>query len=64
MKATYTSQFKRLFINTLLLSALAGCGQSGPLYLPQQPTAENQPQQPDTSMTQSEQTKAQKKQEQ
>ncbi|KPZ54084.1 MULTISPECIES: LPS translocon maturation chaperone LptM [Pseudoalteromonas] len=43
MKATHTLQLKRLFISTLLLSALAGCGQSGPLYLPEQQTEQNTP---------------------
>jgi len=44
MKATHTLQLKRLFISTLLLSALAGCGQSGPLYLPEQPREQSKPQ--------------------
>ena len=44
MKATHTLQFKRLLTSTLLLSALTGCGQSGPLYLPEQEAEQNQPQ--------------------
>ncbi|ASM48399.1 hypothetical protein PESP_a0116 [Pseudoalteromonas espejiana DSM 9414] len=44
MKATHTLQLKRLSISTLLLSALAGCGQSGPLYLPEQQAEQNKPQ--------------------
>ena len=43
MKATHTLQLKKLLISTVLLSVLAGCGQSGPLYLPDQPTSKNQP---------------------
>ncbi|GEK76485.1 hypothetical protein PAT01_17890 [Pseudoalteromonas atlantica] len=43
MKATHTLQLKRLYISTLLLSALAGCGQSGPLYLPEQQAEQNIP---------------------
>ncbi|KPV99569.1 LPS translocon maturation chaperone LptM [Pseudoalteromonas sp. P1-11] len=43
MKATHTLQLKRLYISTLLLSALAGCGQSGPLYLPEQQAEQNTP---------------------
>ena len=43
MKATHTLQLKRLLISTTLLGALAGCGQSGPLYLPQQDKEQNQP---------------------
>jgi len=43
MKATYTLQLKQLLISTVLLCALAGCGQSGTLYLPEQPTEQNQP---------------------
>ena len=42
MKATYTLQLKQLLISAVLLCALAGCGQSGPLYLPEQPTEQNQ----------------------
>ena len=44
MKATYTLQLKQLLISTILLCALAGCGQSGPLYLPEQPAEQNQTQ--------------------
>ncbi|MEI8640234.1 lipoprotein [Pseudoalteromonas sp. Hal099] len=43
MKATHTLQLKRLYISTLLLSALAGCSQSGPLYLPEQQAEQNTP---------------------
>ncbi|KPH89315.1 hypothetical protein AN392_02873 [Pseudoalteromonas sp. P1-16-1b] len=43
MKATYTLQLKQLLISTVLLCALAGCGQSGPLYLPEQPAEQKQP---------------------
>lgn len=43
MKATYTLQLKQLLISTVLLCALAGCGQSGPLYIPEQPAEQNQP---------------------
>ncbi|MBQ4834100.1 lipoprotein [Pseudoalteromonas sp. MMG010] len=34
MKATYKLQLKQLLASTLLLTMLVGCGQSGPLYLP------------------------------
>lgn len=44
MKATYTQQLNKLIISTALLSALAGCGQSGRLYLPEQQAEQNQPQ--------------------
>lgn len=43
MKATHTLKLKKLLISTALLGALAGCGQSGPLYLPQQDKEQNQP---------------------
>ncbi|ADT67058.1 MAG: putative small lipoprotein YifL [Pseudoalteromonas tetraodonis] len=59
MKATYTLQLKQLLISTVLLCALAGCGQSGPLYLPEQPTEQNQP-----TDTPNKQTPIEQKQEQ
>jgi len=43
MKATYTLQLKQLLISTVFLCALAGCGQSGALYLPEQPAEQTQP---------------------
>ncbi|MEJ2911174.1 LPS translocon maturation chaperone LptM [Pseudoalteromonas sp. C12FD-1] len=64
MKATHTLQLKRLFISTLLLSALAGCGQSGPLYLPEQQVDQNQPQEAVKPVTSSEQNNSQQTQEQ
>ncbi|MBB1431557.1 LPS translocon maturation chaperone LptM [Pseudoalteromonas sp. SG43-4] len=60
MKATHTLQLKRLLISTVLLSALAGCGQSGPLYLPEQ----NQPQNTAKPATTAEQAKTSQSQEQ
>jgi predicted small lipoprotein YifL len=64
MKATHTLQLKRLLMSTLLLSALAGCGQSGPLYLPEQQTEQNQPQNTAKPATTDEQAKTQQSQEQ
>ncbi|MBB1337768.1 LPS translocon maturation chaperone LptM [Pseudoalteromonas sp. SR44-2] len=64
MKATHTLQLKRLLISTVLLSALAGCGQSGPLYLPEQQTEQNQPQNAAKPATTAEQAKASQSQEQ
>ncbi|WP_372762448.1 lipoprotein [Pseudoalteromonas sp.] len=64
MKAIHTLQFKRLFISTVLLSALAGCGQSGPLYLPEQQTTQNKPQDEAPPAVPREQANAQSKQEQ
>tara|TARA_R110002153_G_scaffold190924_1_gene343793 strand:+ start:83 stop:277 length:195 start_codon:yes stop_codon:yes gene_type:complete len=64
MKATHTLQLKRLLISTVLLSALAGCGQSGPLYLPEQKTEQNQPQNTAKPATTAEQAKASQSQEQ
>ncbi|GEB70396.1 MULTISPECIES: LPS translocon maturation chaperone LptM [Pseudoalteromonas] len=61
MKATHTLQLKKLLISTVLLSALAGCGQSGPLYLPEQEVDQNQPQE---TVTASEQNNTQQSQEQ
>ena len=43
MKATHTLQLKKLLICTALFGALAGCRQSGPLYLPEQQAEQNQP---------------------
>ncbi|ATG79041.1 MULTISPECIES: LPS translocon maturation chaperone LptM [Pseudoalteromonas] len=64
MKATHTLQLKKLLISTVLLSALAGCGQSGPLYLPEPQTEQNQPQNTAQPATTAEQAKAQQSQEQ
>lgn len=64
MKATHTLQLKKLLISTVLLSALAGCGQSGPLYLPEQQTEQNQPQDTAKSAIVEEQVNTQVKQEQ
>ncbi|WP_405602906.1 MULTISPECIES: lipoprotein [unclassified Pseudoalteromonas] len=64
MKATHTLQLKKLLISTVLLSALAGCGQSGPLYLPEQQTEQNQPQDIAKPAIAEEQVNAQVKQEQ
>ena len=64
MKAIHTSQFKQLLISTVLLRALAGCGQSGPLYLPEQKAEQNKPQDVANPATQTEQTNTPKKQEQ
>ena len=64
MKATHTIQLKKLSISTLLLSALAGCGQSGPLYLPEQQAEQNQPQNTAKPDTTAEQAKTQQSQEQ
>ena len=64
MKATHTIQLKRLLISTVLLSALAGCGQSGPLYLPEQQTEQNQPQDIAKPAIAEEKVNAQVKQEQ
>ncbi|MBE0358697.1 MULTISPECIES: LPS translocon maturation chaperone LptM [Pseudoalteromonas] len=64
MKATHTLQLKKLLISTVLLSALAGCGQSGPLYLPEQQTEQNQPQDTAKPAIAEEQVNAQVKQEQ
>ncbi|GAA58799.1 hypothetical protein P20652_0656 [Pseudoalteromonas sp. BSi20652] len=64
MKATHTLQLKKLLISTVLLSALAGCGQSGPLYLPEQQTEQNQPQNTAKPATNAEQVNTQIKQEQ
>ncbi|WP_404341539.1 lipoprotein [Pseudoalteromonas mariniglutinosa] len=43
MKETHTLQLKKILPISLLLITLAGCGQSGPLYLPEQPAEPNQP---------------------
>ncbi|KTF15907.1 lipoprotein [Pseudoalteromonas carrageenovora] len=64
MKATHTLQLKKLLISTVLLSALAGCGQSGPLYLPEQEVDQNQPQETVEPVTASEQNNTQQSQEQ
>ncbi|MBB1386092.1 lipoprotein [Pseudoalteromonas sp. SG45-5] len=64
MKATHTLQLKKLLISTVLLSALAGCGQSGPLYLPEQQTEQNQPQDTAKPAIAEEQVNTQVKQEQ
>ena len=64
MKATHTLQLKRLLISTVLLSALAGCGQSGPLYLPEQQTEQNQPQNTAKPAITAEQAKTSQSQEQ
>ncbi|AQP99872.1 hypothetical protein B0W48_08755 [Pseudoalteromonas aliena] len=64
MKATHTLQLKKLLISTVLLSALAGCGQSGPLYLPEQQTEQNQPQDTAKPAIVEEQVNTQVKQEQ
>ncbi|MEL0641863.1 lipoprotein [Pseudoalteromonas aliena] len=64
MKATHTLQLKRLLISTVLLGALAGCGQSGPLYLPEQQIEQNQPQNTAKPVTTAEQVKTLQSQEQ
>jgi predicted small lipoprotein YifL len=64
MKATLTLQLKTLLIRTVLLGALAGCGQSGPLYLPKQQTEQNHPQDAAEPAASSEQANTQQKQEQ
>ncbi|MEL0633539.1 lipoprotein [Pseudoalteromonas carrageenovora] len=64
MKATHTLQLKKLLMSTVLLSALAGCGQSGPLYLPEQQADQNQPKETVKPVTVSEQNNTQQSQEQ
>jgi predicted small lipoprotein YifL len=48
MKATYKLQLKQLLASTLLLTAVVGCGQSGPLYLPEETPPLNKAEQPAT----------------
>jgi predicted small lipoprotein YifL len=64
MKATHTLQLKKLLISTALFGALAGCGQSGPLYLPEQQAQQNQPENTMTPNTQAKQPTTPIKQEQ
>lgn len=45
MKEMHLKKLKRLFPLGVLLIALAGCGQSGPLYLPEENTQPNQTEQ-------------------
>ncbi|WP_017443854.1 LPS translocon maturation chaperone LptM [Gayadomonas joobiniege] len=35
-------RFKTIYLSILLSALLAGCGQKGPLYLPEQPTQPSQ----------------------
>ncbi|BDF96174.1 MULTISPECIES: LPS translocon maturation chaperone LptM [Pseudoalteromonas] len=45
MKEMHLKQLTRLSSLSVLLIALAGCGQSGPLYLPEENAEPNQPEQ-------------------
>ncbi|MFU2510404.1 MAG: LPS translocon maturation chaperone LptM [Pseudoalteromonas prydzensis] len=45
MKEMHLKQLKRLSPLGVLLITLAGCGQSGPLYLPEDKVEPNQPEQ-------------------
>ena len=45
MKEMHLQQLKRLSPLGVLLITLAGCGQSGPLYLPEDKVEPNQPEQ-------------------
>ncbi|UOB73466.1 MULTISPECIES: lipoprotein [unclassified Pseudoalteromonas] len=64
MKATHTLQLKKLLICTALFSALTGCGQSGPLYLPEQQAEQNQPENTMAPTTEAKQPTTPVKQEQ
>ncbi len=45
MKQTHLKQLKCIPVLGILCIALAGCGQRGPLYLPEEETKINQPEQ-------------------
>jgi len=45
MKQTHLKQLKYIPVLGILCIALAGCGQRGPLYLPEEKAEQNQPEQ-------------------
>ncbi|MBB1292480.1 lipoprotein [Pseudoalteromonas sp. SG43-7] len=64
MKEMHLKQLKRLSPLGVLLITLAGCGQSGPLYLPEDKAEPNKPQQVTTPVTQTQSSTIESKQDQ